>query len=177
MTTQYVRIVPYNKKEGALAARVCVGGKLFISGKWYRMPAEQAAKLLPLRQSTGAPYFQVLDAERFEETSRRELAAAMTAAGLDGLAMQGAQEAPRPAPPPSAGPRKGAFDGLEKSVSDVDLSQPQAREREEEPPLPDEPDIDRMTKAELLVLADQRGVKVPSGTSSARIRALLRDSD
>jgi hypothetical protein len=173
---QYVRVTPYNKRSGALASRVVVGGKLFQSGKWYRMPEAQAAQIAPLKQGTGAPYFEICSEEQFNETARRELAAAMAAAGLTGLAMGGAQELPKAVPAPTTGPRKSGFAGLEKKVAEVDPTQPLPAE---EPEAPAEaappPDLDSMTKAELLNLASDLGVAVPSGASNARLRALLRE--
>jgi len=173
---QFVRVTPYDKRQKALARRVVVGGKLFIAGKWYKMPEASAAQLTPLKQSSGAPYFDVVSEERFREVSRRELAAAMTAAGLSGLAMQGVEPAPV-APEPKVAARKSAFDGMEKATTEVDLTKPvpPADDAPSVEATSDQPDIDKMTKAEMKELAEQLDVALPSGASAARIRALLRD--
>ena len=179
MATEYVRVTPIDKARGAAAKRVVVGGKLFVAGKWYEMPSTSAAKLRSLKQSTGAPYFDVMSEEQFRETARRELAAAMTAAGLAGLAMQGA-ELPKAVPAPKEGPRESAFAGMEETAREVDTSRAVATKAdapaESAEPADSAPNFDRMTKAQLKDWAEEHGVELPSGASAAKIRGILRDS-
>lgn len=185
MANEFVRVTPFDKGKGARAKRVVVGSKLFVSGKWYEMPRVAAEKLRPLRQSTGVPYFDVMSEEEFRETARREVAAAMVASGLAGLAMQGA-ELPRAVPPPKDGPRTSKFAGLEAAAREVDTSRGVLTSSDVTPE-PDEPEsesersegapnFDRMTKADLKTYADEQGIEIPSGASAARIRAILREN-
>jgi hypothetical protein len=195
----YVRVAPYDKKTGALAKRVVIGGKLFQSGNWYVIPQAQVEALLALRQSSGAPYFQACTQRQFEETARRELAAAMAAAGVSGMAMQGLT-LPQPKAAPKNGPRKSAFEGLANSVGDVDMARAEPRKAvaaaaqaavaeqadaavaavvaktASEPEADDEDELglDSLTQPELVQLAEDMGVDVPGDASAPVLRRLLK---
>ena len=123
MSDLYVRLEPFNKKTGALARRVTAGGRLFEEGQWYVLPEVWAGKLKNLKQESGASYFQLMSKADFEGTARREMAAAMTAAGIHGLAMQGVQDFPKPNVQ-KQGPSPSAFEGLDAATNEVDLGAP-----------------------------------------------------
>jgi hypothetical protein len=117
----YVRVKPYNKATGQLAQRVTIGDKLFVSGEWYQLKAASANKIRDLKQSSGANYFDVKTEEEFHETAREELAIAMRAAGLQGLAFQNVMQEPVVRPPKQKN-KKSEFTDFSKDVADVDLS-------------------------------------------------------
>jgi len=121
----YVRLAPYNKRLGQLARRCTLGGRTFVAGEWYTLPADWAKRLNSIRQDSGAPMFEVMDGEEFNATARREMAAAMTAAGLSGLAAQGAAEFPT-VTKQKEGPKESAFAGLDKAVGEVNMGGPPA---------------------------------------------------
>jgi len=111
MSKQYVRLMPYDQRTGALCRRFMVGGCLFKEGQWYELESAWAAKLAPLRQATNAPVFQIMSAEEYGSTVRAELAAAYMRGGVS-LAMAGALAPPTAGAPPKKGARKSAFDGM-----------------------------------------------------------------
>jgi hypothetical protein len=98
---------------------------VFEAGQWYTLPIVWCDKIKHLQQESGAPYFQIMEADAFNDTARKEMMAAMQAAGLSGLAAQGAL----PNMPATAkhkdGPRPSAFAGMDKAVSEVALSNKQ----------------------------------------------------
>lgn len=164
--TKYVRITPFNKATGALARRYTIGGSMFVAGKWYALDAKKAQSLARLKQGSGAPVFEVMTEAVFRRTSQRDLERAMTAAGMGGLA-----SAPMSAPEaqaPKTGPQASKFEGLDKSVKEVDLS---ARADDEA-----SPDFDAMGRDELEELAAEQDVDIPDGASDDDIRDLLRES-
>lgn len=191
---KFLRLTPFNKNTGALARRYCVGGKLFVEGKWYTLPARSANRLVELKQSSGAPYFQVLTQEQFQETSRNEVAAAMHAAGLAGLAMHGADLMKTPEVKTfSDGPRKSEFAGLDAAAKDVDVNKSgwDVQDSDEGEDAVDDsesdagatveasegpPDFSDMNRKDLLSLAQERGVDIPSHTRLPGIIELLSDS-
>lgn len=57
---QIVRITPYNVEAGAVARRISIGGRLYIAGREYTVSDSLGAKLLAMKQPTGAPLFELL---------------------------------------------------------------------------------------------------------------------
>jgi len=191
---RYVRIKPYSKAQGQLARRVTVGDKLFVSGEWYQMKPANAAKIADLKQDSGALYFDVMTEEQFRATAREELALAMRAAGLQGLAFQGALPEPTVRPPKSKKQKKSDFADFGKDVSDVDLKKEgvmrdnnvvmtedvvhKALEVDDTELENDEDresiNLDAMSPSALLELCEDSGVSIPEKYSPRILKKLLR---
>lgn len=125
MADKYVRLSPYNKKTGALARRFTIGSRTFVGGEWYVLPQSWCDKLVDLNQESGAPFFQILDEAGFRKVTQKEMVAAMTAAGLQGLALNAPIDLPK-VKAPKAGPSPSKFDGLAKESAQVDLASPES---------------------------------------------------
>lgn len=123
MSNVFARLQPYNQKTGALCSRYTIGGRTFAAGEWYSIPESVAAPLRELEQDSGAPVFQMFTEEQFRTVAQSELAAAMQAAGLQGLAINAPLELPK-VKTPKTGAVKGKFDGLDKKIGEVDLASP-----------------------------------------------------
>lgn len=179
---KYVRIAPYNKRKGHLVQRYVIGGRLFVAGRWYRMPLLWAQRLSKLEQPTGAPIFDVMNEQQYKETTRREMAAAMTAAGFEGLTSGDFANIPKPSTPKS-GARESQYADLEKvEVDEIDLSKKaveapveKAVESAKDEEGEDKLDLDSMQRADLVALADNWGVPLPEGADAAQIRGLLAE--
>ena len=121
------------------------------------------------------------DAE-FRETARRELSAAMAAAGLSGLAMAGPEPDPV-SPAPKVGPRPNKFAGMEiAAVDEVDVSKSdvtapvkEAVNEAKAEEAQDKLDLGSMQQDDLVALADNWGVPLPEGADAAQIRGLLAE--
>lgn len=101
----YVRLVPYDKKKGALCRRLSVGGQLFIENRWYQIEESKANQLRELTQDTGCPFFEIIrDRKAWKAVVRRELAVSMAgphAAALADLVAEA--KTPVSSPPRKAG--------------------------------------------------------------------------
>lgn len=124
MSEFYVRITPYNKKQGALAMRIGLGGRVFEAGQWYTMAGSWAGKMSKLTQEGGAPVFEIMDKDAFEATSRAEMLALMRAQGIAGLATQGAVPSMPVAKTHKDGPKESAFSGMSEDVKEVEMVEP-----------------------------------------------------
>jgi hypothetical protein len=169
MTTNlYVRLMPYNPQAGACCRRYTVGSRTFESERWYEMPEEWARNLGELRQSSGVAFFQVMTPEQYADISRAELAAAYMRAGQ----MMTSASIPEASPTPKGGPVRGVFDGMPQ-VREIDprsIGIPSTK-RAAPPPPPEAaplaepaegddvgPDLDAMSKTQLLLTAKEYGV-------------------
>jgi len=117
---KYVRLTPYNKQTGALCRRFNVGGCLFKAELWYQLGDEWARKISGLKQTTGAPVFEIATQEQYEEIVRAELAAAYARGGVS-LALANPLAAPKAASAPKTRATKGEFDGM--AASEVDIGE------------------------------------------------------
>jgi len=174
-TTLYVRVKPYNLRQGALANRVTVGGKLFEAGNWYRVKESAAGMLADLVQATGVPFFDVLTEAEHIAAFQRDMRAAMTAAGFQGLSLpesvQGA-----PVKTHRTGPVKGAYDGLATQVVDVNPSNAaQLVAAAEVPNAPQKStNVDTMSMQELKDLAGDLGISVRFGASKEALKKQIK---
>jgi hypothetical protein len=124
---QYVRITPYDKRAGALAERVTLGGRVFEAGQWYTLNDAWCKKIAPLKQDAGAPYFQIMDEATFHLTAQQETLAAMRAQGISGLAAHGAIPGMPTVQKQKTGPKESSFAGMDKEADEVSLvEQPSA---------------------------------------------------
>lgn len=177
---RYVRLTPYNPRTGALCRRYTVGGRTFMEGRWYTVAANWAAKLAELKQDSGAPVFEVKSYTEYTKTAREEWEHAMRTQGALSHSPEGVQpQAPIPAP--KKGPTKGEFDGMEAGevgdqetlsavqesnaeVTSKDVSPDdedgESEDGEGEPEGGDVPNLDAMTKQELLKTANEYGVEL-----------------
>lgn len=124
MAKKYVRITPRDKRSGALAERVTVGGRVFEAGQWYTLSEKWCDKIAGLRQDGGAPYFQIMSEEQFRATAQAETLALMRAQGIAGLAAQGAIPSMPMAHTHKSGPKESAFAGLEDESEEVSMAEP-----------------------------------------------------
>jgi len=180
----YVRVTPYNKATGALAMRVAVDGKVFVSGNWYTVSAEVGAKLRKMKQDSGAPYFEVMDKASYKEAARSDLAAIATAAGLKGFALR-ETEIREPAPVDKKARTQSEYAGIGKQVKDVNpgslatadaiLDDVDDSDIVDEP-TEEVPDIDNMKRDELVELCKKNDIKVPFGSSNNELKKSLRDN-
>lgn len=195
-----IRLVPFNKAKGALARRFCVGGQLFVEGRWYVVSAQAAAMLEPLTQSTGCPYFQcVVGDAAWTSIVRRELAEAVGGPGAAALA-ELAMAPPAPSVPPKAEgeTRKSRFQGLRAAeIDDATTAQAALRDvvspapapppveapvettapatEEQAPDKPKEPvGLDTMNKGQLVRLAAKHGIQLDKRTLRTDMIETLR---
>lgn len=165
--SHFVRLVPYDKKRGALCKRYTIGGRTFLEGKWYRMDPSWTVMVKDLEQGSGCPVFEIVESETaWRELVRKELAIKMAGPEAAQIAMLLANEAPL-AKEPKDGMIKSRFEGL--SAGDVSATE-EARAGvkgvvdapvEVPPPqgsVDDGPKLGEMTKAELLATAEEYGV-------------------
>jgi len=176
-TVRYVRVKPYNLRQGALANRVTVGGKMFEAGNWYRVAEDAAIKLAELAQATGVPFFDVLTETEYKTVFQKDMRAAMAAAGFQGLSLpEGITNAH--VKTHRTGPSKSEFDGLAAQVEDVDHSHAAQLISEVAPsaaPLK-QTDIEAMSMQELKDLAVDLGVGVKFGTSKEALKKQIKSA-
>lgn len=194
--THRIRLVPYSKAKGALARRFCVGGQLFIAGRWYVVSAQHATALDELKQGTGCPYFEhVVGDQAWKNIVRKELAEAVGGPGAAALA-ELAMAAPVPGAPPKAvgEVRTSRFDGLRAAevddgatmraaMEDVVARPPVLVPTPPAAPVPDEPvakalpplpDLEAMTKGQLVRLGSKHGLDLDSRTLKSELIAALK---
>ena len=119
----YVRVTPYDKRKGALAARVTLGGRVFEAGQWYTLSPTWCQKIAPLRQESGAPYFEIMSAAVFAQTAQAETLAMMRAQGIAGLASHGAIPGMPTPRAQNTGPKTSAFAGMDAESTEVSLAE------------------------------------------------------
>lgn len=103
MARCYVRLVPFNKKAGALCRRFCAGGQLFKEGLWYRLEHRAAELLREEKQGSGCPVFEIIESEEvWRRKVRRELALAMGGPAAAAMSDELARPAPSVSDPPRA---------------------------------------------------------------------------
>lgn len=189
----FVRVTPYDKAHGALAKTVTVGGQKFIGkepnspvSKWYELPADVGRRLLPLRQETGVPFFEIIfDRDQWAQVTRYELASQLAGPEAAAVASLIAATAPKTVPAPRAPGSTsessfGKIEATEAPVQDamIGIITPQPAPEEsfqdeaETPPVED--DLDGLSRAQLLREAKDRGIHVSTQLNRSEIIDRIR---
>jgi len=175
MATHRIRLTPFNKRSGALARRLTIGGQLFEADRWYEVSPAVCEKLRPLLQDSGTPFFQIVTEEKeWQDIVRRELAERVGGPGAAALAAMVTSPAPEPSAPPKreGEVRKSRFDGIRAAeVSEEDAAKAAVAAMSPTPVAaqvveqtknerPEPPDWDVMTKAQVIQFAATRGIEL-----------------